>query len=98
MDSKILKIFLIALLILLAFISGLLLQKFVLTGSAVADINNISDNEYSWTRAICNDNNDCLDILISCKNGNVIDIKPASDFVRYPLQWEDLREEENLCD
>jgi hypothetical protein len=37
-------------------------------------------NDYhSFTKAICSDNNYCIDILISCNGDRVINIKPITE-------------------
>lgn len=43
-------------------------------------VQNDEDNNYSWTKAICNDGK-CIDVLIECSNGNVVSLKPMSNVV-----------------
>lgn len=47
-----------------------------------------------WTKAICNEENYCIDVQITCKEGNVSDIKPISKGVYFQKQWKDPRPEE----
>jgi hypothetical protein len=80
MDRK--EIIIVAVLLIAAFLIGFFIKRAgmtgnaTLTGSAVQDI----DNNYSWTKAICNGNK-CIDVLIECKNGNVVSLRPMSDLV-----------------
>ena len=60
----------------LSFLLGYLLSNTLsksITGQSVTEI----PKEYTYTKAICN-NNQCLDILIECKNHEVISLKPQS--------------------
>jgi hypothetical protein len=71
------KIILIGILCLAAGIGlGLLIGNmgnFSLTGKS------IKESEYTHTKAICNSNGECIDVLVSCKNGEVESIEPISD-------------------
>ena len=63
---------------LLSFLTGFFLSNSIsknITGKTITEI----PHEYTYTKAICN-SNQCLDILIECKNKEVISIKPISDF------------------
>jgi len=44
-----------------------------------------------WTKAVCNEENYCIDIQITCKGDNVIDISPGEKGVYFPDNWIDLR-------
>ena len=79
------KIILVAVLIILAFLAGLFLDRFVLTGQAV------QGEKYTWTTAICNSQNECIDVLVECENGNVVSIEPVSDLKKFEDDWEDIR-------
>ena len=48
----------------------------------------------SWTKAICTDSNYCIDVRITCVNGQVTDIKPMGEGVQFSGAWEDNRPEE----
>ena len=63
---------------LLSFLTGFFLSNSFsknITGETIDEL----PNTYTYTKAICN-SNQCLDILIECKNKEVISIKPISDF------------------
>jgi len=45
----------------------------------------------TWTKAICNEENYCLDIQITCSGDEIIDIKPTGEGAYFPKDWEDLR-------
>lgn len=69
---------LFAVLLVLAFLLGLFINKFNLTGNVVSEV----ENDSAWTKAICNDNK-CIDVLITCKDGNVEKINPVSDMIYF---------------
>jgi hypothetical protein len=57
-------------------------------------------NIFVWTKAICNERNYCLDVLITCINGQVADLKPQGEGVYFSGSWRDPRPEESrleLC-
>jgi len=45
----------------------------------------------TWTKAICNEENYCLDIQITCGDNGVIDIKPTDEGAYFPENWKDPR-------
>ena len=45
----------------------------------------------SWTKAVCNEENYCLDVHITCGDNEVIDIKPTGEGAYFPEDWEDPR-------
>jgi len=45
----------------------------------------------TWTKAICNEENYCLDVQITCGDNGVIDIKPTGEGAHFPINWEDPR-------
>lgn len=55
-----------------------------------------SEFDYTWTKAIC-EGNTCRDYEITCKDGEAIEINPVSGFVVFDPDWEDLREDTELC-
>jgi len=61
-----------------------------LTGNVVDDL-----GEYSYTRAICSDN-ECIDVVVHCEGGDVVDIEPLLYLVEHEEGWEDPRSEEFL--
>lgn len=59
----------------------------------------IEDDYYTYTKAICDENNYCQDYEIVCRNGNVEKINPITGAaVQNPTNWEDPRVESGLCD
>lgn len=45
----------------------------------------------AWTKAVCNEENYCLDIQITCNEDRVIDVKPTGEGAYFPDDWEDPR-------
>jgi len=45
----------------------------------------------AWTKAVCNEENYCLDIQITCSDNGVIDVKPTGEGSYFPDYWEDPR-------
>jgi len=45
----------------------------------------------TWTKAICNEENYCLDVQITCEDNRVIDIKPTGEGAYFPMDWKDHR-------
>ena len=45
----------------------------------------------TWTKAVCNEENYCLDIQITCSEDEVIDIKPTGEGTYFPDDWVDPR-------
>jgi len=43
------------------------------------------------TKAICNEDNYCVDVLITCNGSKVVDIKPVDGGVYFTEDWEDPR-------
>jgi len=88
---------LIILLIVAIFVVGLVLgfaaSNFVFTGEVVGDVS----DDYTYTTAICNLDNDCIDVLVSCSNGGVAGLEPVSELVEFGEEWEDAREKEGFC-
>ena len=55
--------------------------------------NNKISFDYSWTKAICEDNK-CRDFEIKCLSGELIEMTPISGEVIFDDNWRDLRDEE----
>ena len=51
-------------------------------------------NKYSFTKAICNQENYCKDYEITCEDGKIISKKAISEGVQFSQDWEDPRSEE----
>jgi hypothetical protein len=87
------KIIYIVVLLVIVFFAGFFLRT-GFTGKAVIDVN----NKYSYTRALCNSENECMDLLVSCENGNVASIVAGSKVVKQLDGWQDPRNlSEKLC-
>lgn len=87
------KVGLVILSIVLIFSLGMFVDDFVLTGDVVRE----SDSDYSWTSAICDEENNCLDVLISCSGGKVVDLKPITGLIDHPEGWIDPRDVKEFC-
>jgi hypothetical protein len=59
----------------------------------------ISENVYTYTTAICNDKNECIDVLVECENGDVISLTPTSNLLDLGKGFEDFRDKpETFCE
>ena len=88
------KTIIVIVLIILAFLAGLSFDRFVLTGQTIVEI----EEDYTWTTAICNSQNECIDVLVECENGDVKGLEPVSDLKKFDENWEDIRGETGeLC-
>jgi len=82
----------------LAILSGILL--IALVGIFSYDVINKNftgktiENEYTYTKAVCDENNFCEDYVIVCKNGSVESITPTGYTVQNPEDWQDPRDKE----
>lgn len=45
----------------------------------------------TWTKAVCNEKNYCLDIQITCSENEVFNIQPTGELARFPENWVDPR-------
>ena len=75
----------------LIFLSFNFLQE--ITGGVVVD-------QYSYTKAVCNETNYCEDYEIACQGGEIVSITFTGAAVQNPLGWEDPRSQEvigKLC-
>jgi hypothetical protein len=83
---------------LFAFVVGFAIGIFLfgggITGRAVEDI----EKNYSYTTAVCNDYNQCIDVLIECEQGKVKKIVPVSELVEFEDDWEDVRGDGEFCE
>lgn len=87
----------IILLIILMFILGIVIGFFISRVNLTGNV--IKEENYSWTKAICNSQNQCIDVLITCIDGKVVSIEPASELLDYDIGWNDPRENSSnkLC-
>jgi hypothetical protein len=84
---KLIKIILFLILAAGIFLAGYFTSRgFNFTGNAV-----LNQEEYSWTKAVCNSDNECIDLVIHCKNSRVIRIEPIFYKVSHPANWSDFR-------
>lgn len=67
---------------------GFFVREVSLTGEVVRNV-----EEYSYTRAICSEG-ECIDVVVSCDGGDVVEIEPISYFVEFEDEWEDPRGED----
>ncbi len=57
----------------------------------------ITISEYSFTKAICNEDNYCEDNLIVCKNHALVSITPVEGAsAKFPHEWQDPRSEDAI--
>ena len=67
-----------------------------ITGETVTEL------EYSYTKAICNETNFCQDYEIVCKGNQTIEIKPITGAtIQHSRNWKDSRTKEQIeksCD
>lgn len=50
------------------------------------------ENQYLYTKAICNENNFCQDYEISCSNGEVAEMTPITGAtIQHSSNWQDPR-------
>lgn len=54
-------------------------------------------NSYSYTKAICNQNNYCEDYVIECDKGKLKTFTPTGFSIQKNQNWIDQREPEDLC-
>ncbi len=81
-------IMLIIVIAVIAFGLGLLFNHLVFTGKVISDSN---AGNYSWTTAICNSQNECIDVHVFCEDGKVVSMQPVSNLTRFGEKWEDPR-------
>jgi hypothetical protein len=78
------------LLMLGAFGGGFLLGQNAVTGQVIEESRG---KTYSWTTAICNDDHQCIDVLVQCVDGKVDSMTPVSNLTSFSETWEDPRDE-----
>lgn len=72
-------------------IVSFLLQLVIPTGNVIEQT-----NIYEHTMAVCNEN-ECIDLLITCIDGEISEIKPISDVKIFDENFIDTREEQDFC-
>ena len=74
-----------------AFGAGYLVGQGTVTGNVV---DQVSGKTYSWTTAVCNEDHQCIDVLIHCEQGKVTSMVPVSNLTQFSEVWEDPRDED----
>jgi hypothetical protein len=99
MKKQILILTLIIALLLIVSIFALFLFDNNIVGRAVQEENSFGF-DYVYTKAICDDNNNCRDFEIACLDGEAIRMDPVTGMVIFPDDWVDGRSEEDkeLCE
>ena len=90
------KIVLVAVLIIVAFGAGYLVQNFVGTGFAVQEqgLQNTSleiPERYSWTFALCTVEGRCMDVAAECNGTQVLNVSAVTEIGRHQEGWQDPR-------
>ena len=67
---------------------------FSITGNVISEER---DFDYTWTTAIC-DGNECQDFEVKCLGGDVVEMNPVSGLVVFGEDFEDIREDRELCE
>ena len=57
-------------------------------------VDQVSEKTYSWTTAVCNDQHQCIDMLIQCEQGKVVSMVPVSNLTQFSEVWNDPRDED----
>jgi len=96
MERKLIVI--IALLIALSFLVGFFVNKISFTGRVIQE-QQLAPEQYYWTKAICNPNNECIDVKVVCENGIAKSVEPVSQIIQHNADWQDPRGNlsEELC-
>ena len=93
METK--HIIIILAVLILGFVLGLLFNKFALTANVVANTNISS---YTYTTALCNNQKECMDVLVSCENGETTSVEAISHVLKNSENWSDPRNvSDSLC-
>ena len=69
----------------------IVLGQTYITGNIVRN-----DFSYSFTKAICNNENFCEDYEIYCDGKNLIRLNPTGAAVQFPESWKDPRNKEQI--
>jgi len=78
------KTIIIVTIIVLAFLTGMLIQSGQLTTKAIQEV---EPQEETTTMALCNSHNECIDVKITIKENKIIKIEPASVTKKFPEGW-----------
>ena len=58
--------------------------------------NSIFSDNYSYTKAICNETNYCADYEITCENNQVVQKTFTGKAIQYTDSWQDPRDNETI--
>ena len=88
----------ILLFVILAIPTLFLFNNTDITGRLIEDSNDF----YSFTKAVCDENNKCQDYEVHCNGNETLEITPITgSIVQFSEDWEDSRTQEQidkLCD
>ena len=87
---------LLKILIILGIILLILIGVLAFSSMSEKNITGETINEYSYTRAFCDENNLCQDYEISCQDEKILDIKATGFIVQNPKNWRDSRNPEDI--
>lgn len=88
MDKKILVVLGMLLVVVIGILSFTFLNERTITGEVI--------NQYTHTRAVCDENNLCQDYEITCQGNKVQDIKATGFIVQNPEDWIDPRDSKDI--
>ena len=90
MEKSWILLFAILAILVVTFFLGFLQAN--ITGNSIK-----SDFDYSYTKAICDGKNLCMDYEIKCKNNKSISVSPITgSVVQFPESWKDPRNKEDM--
>ncbi|MBI2451550.1 hypothetical protein HYV50_00560 [Candidatus Pacearchaeota archaeon] len=90
--------FLLLLIFAFGLAGGFFLNKFFIIGLATL-YGQETERTHTYTKAVCNEKNECMDFLIKCVNGELDSMESISEVIKFSPEWEDPREEkEKFCD
>jgi hypothetical protein len=73
-----------------------LITSLIIVVSAINETSQAEDN-YTWTKALCDSSNFCQDYIISCKNKSIVSMSPITGAaVKFSSDWHDPRDEEMI--
>ncbi len=87
------NILIITLLILMGILILSIFNFFQITGKTIT-------NQYTYTKAVCNNSNYCEDYKIACEGNNLISFIPTGAVLQLDKDWKDPRNKElreKLC-
>ena len=94
------KLIITLLILIIILISTLFISNNIITGNTIQDETSIKN--YSYTKAICDNDNFCQDNIIKCYGNKTISITPLTGaVVQFGPDWKDPRskyEVDRLCD